>query len=155
MGKPSNFLRLYVGITWFQPLVRPMKNDRLMTFCYFQAISGIFSAWAGHDIMVMPCSLRRRAMHFCLCSTISLLVQQPNRSGGRAPRLLSPQIPAPLVRSICNCPDSHGGPTGGPYTPGLAPVVHSYLWRLISYLDVKLRKTRNVDIYWPTVTQNI
>ena len=127
------FLDVLCRYNLIPPLFGPIKNNVSL----FSGNLGCFSPFErGTTWWWAPssrCSRRRRALRFCLCSTTSLLVQPPNRSGGRAPRRRSPQIPAPLVlqvvQSNCNCPDSRSGATNGPCSPGPAPVVHRYPWK--------------------------
>ena len=105
------------------------ENDVLLFSGNIQRFSpferGTTLGWSPSSL----CSHWRRALSFCLRSTTSLLVQPPNHCGGRAPHLRNPQIPAPLVRPLCNCLDSPGGRTGRPCPPGPVQVVHRYPWK--------------------------
>ena len=121
----GNFLRLYVGTTWFQPLVAPMKNDVLLLSgnlgCFSPFERGTTLWWGTTS----RCSSRRRALRFYLCSTTSLLMQPPHRWTALAGGYRAGTARKFLLRS-CNSPC---GPTCRPCAPGPAPVGHRYPWK--------------------------
>ena len=102
-----------------------LKNDVLL----FSGNLGRFSLFErGHDIMVRPfIALQPPTPLLPLFNDIfagawwagAAPAQPKNSCAARALHL----------RPIFNCPVRPSGPTGGPCTPGLAPVGHRYPWK--------------------------
>ena len=111
----------------------PHEKWRLVIFRQSWAF---FSVWAGHDIMVRPFIALQpptpgAALLHLSNDIFAGAASKPSWRAGAAPAQPknSCATRALHLRPIFNCPVRPSGPTGGPCTPGLAPVGHRYPWK--------------------------